>query len=807
MAVALRKQGIENFRILERAQDVGGVWRDNSYPGAACDVPSHLYSFSFEPNPNWSHVFAPQKEIYSYLQHCAHKYDLLRHIQFGAEVAGAEFDEARSIWRVTLVDGTTLESAMLITATGQLSLPAYPRLPGIETFKGHTFHSAHWDSQYALSGKRIAVIGTGASAIQFVPAIADQVKQLKVFQRSPAHIIPRPDRAYSKFEHTLFEHVPQVMKAYRTGIYLQYESRAIAFTKFKGLMKVAVGIPAKRLLAKQVPDATLRAKLLPDYPIGCKRILLSSEYLATMAKPNVDLITDGIKQITADGVETVDGKHHPVDAIIYGTGFAATEFLSPMRIQGRKGLNLNDAWQGGAAAYRGLTVPDFPNFFMLYGPNTNLGHNSIVYMLESQIEHVMRCWKTMQATQTNTVEVDATRYQQYNGHIQQRLVNTVWNGCKSWYVDATGHNSTNWPGFTLTYRWLTNHASLQAYTFSKAEQSSGFGEVDVVAIAEPQGSAEQLKARFLRGFLRTGFRTLIGPPFGVVSQRRVVSALSQLMPGRSGTLKSQVTVDGLSIEVITPEQATSDSGVILYLHGGAFCLGAPATHRSITTHLAVNAGMSVWVPDYRLAPEHPYPAALDDAESSYHALLKQGYSADQIVIAGDSAGGSLAIALGLRLRDQGALLPAGLLLLSPVTDSTLSGTTLKTHQRKDPMIRLGWLQQGLGWYASQDASVHQPLEQNLRGLPPMLIQVGDQEILRSDSTRLAEHATQCGVDCKLEIYSGRWHVFQLQSFYLSSAKLALHRLADFARACVKAQSEEHVALPSLDLAAVQADTP
>lgn len=467
MAIALKKAGLGNFLILEKQSDVGGVWRDNTYPGAACDVPSHLYSFSFEPNPNWSRVFARQAEIHQYLQHCARKHGLLPSIRFGCEVARASFDEGLALWTVNLTSGEVLQARHVVTATGQLSRPVYPKLEGMAQFKGHVCHSALWDHSHDLTGQRVAVIGTGASAIQFVPAIAGQVSQLTVFQRSAAYILPRPDGPYAGWRKALFRALPWTMRLHRARIYAHYESRAIAFTRIKSLMKLAVGVPFKALLRKQVPDPALRAQLTPDYPIGCKRILLSNDYLATMTRPNVNLVTQGIRRITADGVETVDGQHHPADAIVYGTGFAATEFLAPMTITGRDGQDLNHAWQQGAQAYLGMTVPGFPNFFMLYGPNTNLGHNSIIYMLESQIAHVMRCLKAADRAGASTVEVDAKRYTRFNSTIQNRLRATVWQGCKSWYVDANGHNSTNWPGFTFGYRWLTRHASLNAYHFSQ----------------------------------------------------------------------------------------------------------------------------------------------------------------------------------------------------------------------------------------------------------------------------------------------------------------------------------------------------
>lgn len=809
MGVALRKQGIEDFVILERAAEVGGVWRDNSYPGAACDVPSHLYSFSFEPNPNWSRAFSPQAEIHAYLKHCAQKYDLLRHVRFNAEVAGARFDESRAVWTVSLSNGQELCATVLITAVGQLSRPSIPRLPGMEDFKGRSFHSATWDHRVSLEGRRVAVIGTGASAIQFVPAIADRVQQLNVFQRSPAYILPRQNRAYRDWEKALFKAAPWVMKLHRALVYIGYESRALGFTRFKFLLDLAGGIPFRRMLKQQVPDAALRAKLTPQYQIGCKRVLLSSEYLSTMVKPKVKLITEGIRRITPEGIETQDGQQHAADVIVYGTGFAATEFLAPMRIQGRGGLDLNTVWRNGAQAYLGLTVPGFPNFFMLYGPNTNLGHNSIVYMLESQIAHVMRCLNAMRTLRANSVEVQEPRYTRYNARIQEHLNTTVWNGCKSWYVDAAGHSSTNWPGFTLSYRWLTKHSSLDAYRFTRKDPASGAqlpgAPAQVALIAEPQSMLERANAAFLRGFLRVAFRPLIGPRLGVAAQRRLVNLLSLSMPGSLGARRERQGLDGVPVEVVRPRHvAAGDApGAILYLHGGAFCLGSPATHRSVTTHLATASGMPVWVPDYRLAPEHPYPAALDDALSAYRGLLQQGLRPEQIVVAGDSAGGSLALALALRLRDSAQALPAALLLLSPVTDGRLSGETIATQADADPMITRGWLEQGLSWYACPSGTAeHQPLTTDLSGLPPMLIQVGDQEVLLSDSTRLAQRASACKVPCQLEIYTGRWHVFQLQSFYLRSAVDALQTLAAFAREQVQAHASASptVGVPEVALA-------
>ncbi|WP_375574766.1 flavin-containing monooxygenase [Paracidovorax oryzae] len=780
MAIALRKAGIDDFAILEKAGDVGGVWRDNAYPGAACDVPSHLYSFSFEPNPRWSRVFAPQEEILEYLRHCARRYDLLRHVRLRSEVASAAWDESAQRWMVQLQGGQRLDAQFLVSGTGQLSRPALPAIAGIERFAGPSFHSARWDHGVDLAGKRVAVIGTGASAIQFVPAIAGRVEALHVFQRSPSHMMPRPDRAYSGLEKVLFGRVPGAMRLHRAWIYLKYESRALAFTRFKGLMQWAVGRPFRKMLERQVPDAALREALTPDYPIGCKRILLSSEYLATMARANVHVQTGAIDRVEPGGIRTRDGQLHAADVIVYGTGFAATQFLSPMKITGRGGRDLNAAWQRGAAAYLGITVPGFPNFFMLYGPNTNLGHNSIVYMIESQIAHVMRCLRAMERAGAATIEPDAQRFERYNRHIQQSLRRTVWNGCKSWYVDANGHNSTNWPGFTLSYRAATRWSGLDAYRLQSPQAGA-----DATRIAPPPGVAENLSAALLRGFLRLGFKRLIGTPFGAGWQRAVVGLLSPLMPGARGTVQYREQWGGVPVQVVAPAVGEGRTHV-LYLHGGAFCLGSPHTHRSITTRLALSAGAVVAVPDYRLAPEHPYPAALDDARACYQALLARGVAPGRIVLAGDSAGGALAMALLLSLKRAGQPMPAGALLISPVTDPALRGASLANLRAEDPMIREGWLRQGLAWYgAPATAGEHQPLAADLSGLPPVMIQVGEQEVLRDDSLRLADRLQQAGVECRLQVWQGRWHVFHLQSAWLRSAALAIGELGAFARERVR----------------------
>ncbi|MCG8518595.1 MAG: NAD(P)/FAD-dependent oxidoreductase [Pseudomonadales bacterium] len=463
MAIQLKKAGIDNFALLEKADSVGGTWRDNTYPGAACDVQSHLYSFSFEPKHDWTRKFGLQPEIRAYLEGCASKYQLQRHIHFNQEVTTADFDADAGLWRLQTATGDRFLTRILVTATGQLNQPAYPRLDGLQRFQGHAFHSARWDHRHDLSDKRVAVIGTGASAIQFVPQILPRVRELKLFQRSGAWVIPKPDRPFSGFEQYLFNHYPVLDRLYRTQIYWRNESRALAFTRF-GFLLNAFKWQAKHLAKKHVRDPDKRRKLIPDYPVGCKRVLISNDWYQAVDQDHLALITDGIDHIDERGVVTTDGQHHEVDTLIYGTGFKATDFLSPITITGLNGQSLNDAWQDGAEAYKGMNVAGFPNLFMLYGPNTNLAHSSIVFMLESQIRYVMQCVRLLQDPGLHYIDVKAERQRDYVSGLQHQLSHSVWeSGCDSWYKTASGRNTNNWPGFTFSFRLMTSKLDLQDY--------------------------------------------------------------------------------------------------------------------------------------------------------------------------------------------------------------------------------------------------------------------------------------------------------------------------------------------------------
>jgi cation diffusion facilitator CzcD-associated flavoprotein CzcO len=462
LGVNLKKRGFNDFVILEKSDSVGGVWHKNRYPGAACDVPAHLYSFSFELRADWPQKYASQAELLNYLVHCARKYGLDPHLRFGAEVTEARWDEARHLWIVCTAAGQVFETQSLVTATGQLSRPFTPRLPGAASFAGPIFHSAHWQD-CDLRGKRVAVVGTGASAIQLVPAIAPLVSRLYVFQRSAAYVLPKSDRNYSQRQIRLFQRVPGLLRLSRLLIYLQHEQTAFAFLTWRAALRIKRRA-FFRHLRHGVKAIDLRERLTPDYRMGCKRILLSNDFFPAMDRANVELVTERIEEIRPDAIAAADGAERQVDCVIFATGFAAADFLVPMKVTGAGGQDLRQSWQGGAEAYLGTTVAGFPNFFMLYGPNTNLAHNSIVFMIESQIRHVMACLDRLERGGARSIEVKKDIQCSFNARIQRRLQNSIWSkGCTSWYLTAAGKNTTNWPGYSFTFRLRTRAPNWDDY--------------------------------------------------------------------------------------------------------------------------------------------------------------------------------------------------------------------------------------------------------------------------------------------------------------------------------------------------------
>ncbi|HWE90111.1 MAG TPA: NAD(P)/FAD-dependent oxidoreductase [Pseudonocardiaceae bacterium] len=459
MAIELKKAGIHDFVLLEKAADVGGTWRDNTYPGCACDIPSHMYSFSFAQNPDWSRAYSPQPEIWDYLRAVADRYNLREHIRFGVEVTGSQWDTDEQVWHVHTTSGADVTGQFLVSGIGGLHIPSIPNLPGLEKFEGARFHSAQWDHDFDLTGKRVAVIGTGASAIQFVPRIAPEVGKLELFQRTPPWIMPKPDHPMPDWTRRLFRLLPGAQRAYRDLVYWMLEVRAVGFNGHPWIMRIAERI-AKRHMGRSIKDPALRRKLTPDYRMGCKRVLIANDYYPALNRDNVDVVTEGITEIREHSVVTADGVEHEVDAIIFGTGFHVTDSFDSLDITGLDDRNMAKQWRtDGIRTHLGITVSGYPNLFFLLGPNTALGHNSVVFMIESQVRYVAQAIKLVDQSQAAALDVRESVQDRFQEDIQRKLIQGVWTqgGCKSWYLDSQGVNRTIWPGFTWRY-WLDTRA-------------------------------------------------------------------------------------------------------------------------------------------------------------------------------------------------------------------------------------------------------------------------------------------------------------------------------------------------------------
>jgi cation diffusion facilitator CzcD-associated flavoprotein CzcO len=460
IAIQLARSGLRSFTVLEQSDGVGGTWRDNVYPGAACDVPSHLYSFSFAPKTDWSRRFAEQPEILSYAEQCVQRFHLEPHLRLRTTVQRAEFDEESGAWRLTLAadDGAveTIRADTVVFACGQLNRPFIPDLVGLDTFTGPSWHSARWDHDSDLTGKQVAVIGSGASAIQFVPPVAGTCDSLTIFQRSPNFVGPKKDRAYSPSTRRLLNRVRIVELAYRWWIYWTLEARWLCFRKDSWAGRKLQEMFTKGIRAELVSERLPEASVVPDYPVGCKRILISNDWYPTLMRTDVTVVDAPVDHIEPDAVVTADGDRHPADVLIFGTGFVTTEFLAHIPITGQGGQTLAEEWRDGARAYLGTAVPGFPNCYFLYGPNTNLGHNSILFMVERQVNLILQALavqtRSSGGTGTPVVGVTTQAYEREDRRTQDLVSRTAWvANCRSWYKNASGRVTNNWPTWTVRY--------------------------------------------------------------------------------------------------------------------------------------------------------------------------------------------------------------------------------------------------------------------------------------------------------------------------------------------------------------------
>jgi cation diffusion facilitator CzcD-associated flavoprotein CzcO len=481
MAIRLKQAGIEDFVVWERDAEVGGTWWANSYPGCQCDIPSHLYSFSFAPNPDWTRTYPLQPELKRYLSECTERYGVRDHIRLDCEVTGAEWDDGANVWRIETAQGPfTVE--LLIAGPGFLSEPATPALPGLDDFEGETFHTARWNHDHDLTGRRVAVIGTGASAIQVVPRIQPIVEHLDVFQRTPPWVMPHRDRPITDMERRVYRRFPALQRAVRATVYFIRELLVPGFVYRPKLMRLPQRM-ARRHLEKGIPDPFLRAKLTPDYSFGCKRVLPSNEWYPALTQPNVDVITEGIREVRPNGIVSADGELHVLDTLVFATGFHVTDVRFAKIVRGRDGALMSDDWNGSPQAYRGTAVAGFPNLFIITGPNTGLGHNSLLYMIEAQLDYLMDALRVIDERGATRVEVRRAVQEAYNDDLQSRMGRTVWNsgGCSSWYIDANGKNTTIWPDFTWRFRRQTRRFDATAYELTASDPSPSAAPTSVAA--------------------------------------------------------------------------------------------------------------------------------------------------------------------------------------------------------------------------------------------------------------------------------------------------------------------------------------
>ncbi|MFV8750572.1 flavin-containing monooxygenase [Nannocystaceae bacterium ST9] len=449
-AIRLLQSGVRDFVVFERADEVGGVWRDNEYPGCACDVEAPLYSFSFAPNPRWSRLFAPQPEIWAYLRRCVDEHGVRPHLRLGHAIESVRWDEDRKRWTIASSRGS-FTADVVIAGTGALSEPIIPALPGRERFAGKAFHSAHWDHEHALEGRRVAVVGTGASAIQIVPNIQPKLGKLLLFQRTPAWVVPRFDREFGPRVQQLFETLPISQKLLRAGLYVRHESLLVGFRN-PAIMQL-IERRVLRYLAHVVHDEPLRQRLTPDFRLGCKRVLVSSDYLPALTRPNVEVVASAVRELVPEGLIDEQGRTHEVDTIVFATGFRVTDQPFSAHVHGRDGQTLAEVWRGSPQAYLGTMISGFPNFFLMTGPNTGLGHSSMLLMIEAQLELVLGALRELDERGTRTIEPKPEVQRRFVDEIQRGGAGTVWTagGCQSWYLDATGRNSTLWPWSTWAY--------------------------------------------------------------------------------------------------------------------------------------------------------------------------------------------------------------------------------------------------------------------------------------------------------------------------------------------------------------------
>ena len=833
-AVRLLQEGHRDLVLFERAETVGGVWRDNVYPGAACDVRSHLYAFSFAPNPDWSRQFSRQPEIQAYLQDVAERFGVLPHVRFGHEVTEAAWDDDAARWRIATTGGVTTAD-VLIAAPGALAEPRVPDIPGLGDFEGAVMHTARWDDAVEIDGRAVAVVGTGASAIQVVPAIQPRVGRLTLHQRTPAWVIPRRDAAISDRVRRRLRDRPGVQGAVRRALFGFHELNGLPFRN----PRLAAGV--ERVMAvhrrRQVPDPDLRRRLTPDYRLGCKRILLSDDYYPALGAENVT-VTGALARVLPRATVDAEGAERPADVIVLATGFHVTDLPFARRVVGRAGRPLSEVWGPSPSAHLGTTVAGFPNFFLIQGPNTGLGHSSVVLMAEAQIEHTLGALRAMDERSLAAVEPRAEAQAAWVAEVDARAAGTVWTtgGCASWYLDETGRNSALWPGSVPAFRRRVEPFEPSEYRLRPAapprlgtprpgtEAEGGAAERDGPPRTEPSlaEAAQGVAARAI-GRLPAAVQARLagGPPPTVDGQTLdpAVHALLSLHPRtaaddevRRHPERARATYRRETAALVgrpTPVGAVRDlraggaegpldarlylpAGIdrpplTVYFHGGGYVEGDLDTHDEPCRVLCRQAGHAVLAVAYRLAPEHPFPAAPDDAVASFrwaqaHAA-RLGADPDRVAVAGDSAGACLATVVAQAARDAP---PAAQLLIYPPTDHPRpypSQTLFDGYFLSEPLRQAFFDVYTAGRTEGDDPRVS-PIYGRLDGLAPAVVVSAGFDVLRDEGEAYARALQSAGTPTDLYRQARLPHGFIHMTTVSRGARRALVAVARRWRAFV-----------------------
>ena len=773
-ALHLLRDGVESLVVFERAASVGGVWRDNVYPGAACDVESHLYALRAAPNARWSRRFSGQAEIRAYLEDVADSHGVLPHVRFGHDVASAVWDDDDARWRIA-TSGGDYTADILVSASGALAEPRFPDLPGIERFEGALVHTSRWDPSVDLDGRRVAVVGTGASAVQLVPAIQPRVAHLTLFQRTAAYVIPRRDRAHGGGFHGR----PGLLAAARAALYGEHEVLGLAF-RHRPLAAVAEKLPQWHL-ARQVADPGLRERLAADYRFGCKRILLSDTYYPALTQPNAT-VTSAAVELRPHGVVDADGQEHPADVVVFATGFHVHDLPIAERITGRAGRTLAAVWDGAPTAHVGTTVAGFPNLFVLQGPNTGLGHSSVILTIEAQVEHIANALRTMTRDGLAAVEPRAEAQAAFVAAVDRMSEKSVWmSGCQSWYLDGTGRNAAVWPGSVGAFRRRVAPFDSAEYHLRPASDLPVDRPAEVPLVLRLRSAAARtlalLPAPVVRRLARAPVETdgqrldpsvqlllALNPRPDAVAAfranpvharhqlRRDVLALrgGRTAVGSVRDMRVSGAVGALDARLYTPA-GQDRPPLVVYFHGGGFVEGDLDTHDEPCRILCRQAGHAVLSVAYRLAPEHPFPAAVDDAVAAFRWAQanadRLGVDDRRIAVGGDSAGGCLAAVVAQITRANRP--PAAQLLIYPATDTPTDRPS--RHLFDGYLLPDGLRQAFFDVYTegsgvdTSDPRVSPGLADDLAGLAPALVSTAGFDVLRDEGEAYARALHDAGV--------------------------------------------------------------